>query len=488
MPDAERRELPIPHDVICRWLPWLVAVALFMENLDATIVNTATPTMALSLGVRPLSLKGVLTSYTLALAVFIPISGWAADRYGTRRIFRTAIMTFAAGSLLCGLAVNVPMLVASRLLQGAGGAMMTPVGRLALVRSFPRQELITILNYVVIPAMIGPLLGPFLGGVIVHWLHWRVIFFINLPLSAVGLWLAHRYMPDYREERAPPLDWTGFLLFGAGVMLLSYVLEVLGDHTLPLVNALQLALAASILLAGSVWHARRAASPVLDLDLFRIRTFRVSVLGGFVTRLGAGGMPFLLPLLYQVGMGFSPWQAGLLMMPQALASMAMKFTGKAVLSRFGYRRVLRVNTVMMGLLIGTFSLVGPGTSLVAIIALSLVQGLASSTQFTSMNSLVFADVSDRAASRASSIASTAQQLALSFGVALGSVTAQWFLHGVAPADRTVFVSALHHAFLLLGGITVVASTAFATLQANDGSNVSQYRGKAEFEELSEKTA
>src|SRR3954470_17279787 len=209
-----------------RYLPWLVAVALFMENLDATIVNTAVPTMSASLGVAPLSLKAVLTSYTLSLAVFIPISGWLADRYGTCRIFKVAVWLFLIGSLACGLAPNVPLLVASRILQGLGGAMMTPVGRLALIRTFPRSEMLQTMNYVIIPALLGPLLGPFTGGLIVHWMSWRVIFFVNLPLAPFGLWMIRRYMPDYRDPDAPRLDKLGFVLFGLGIALLSYVLEV----------------------------------------------------------------------------------------------------------------------------------------------------------------------------------------------------------------------------------------------------------------------
>src|SRR5947209_3166809 len=215
-----------------RFLPWLVAVALFMENLDATIVNTAVPTMSASLGVPPLSLKAVLTSYTLSLAVFIPISGWMADRYGTRSVFRWAVTLFLFGSLFCGLAPNVPLLVTSRILQGLGGAMMTPVGRLALVRAFPRSEMLRTMNYVIIPALLGPLLGPFTGGLIVHWMSWRVIFFVNLPLAVVGLFMIRRYMPDYRDADVAPLDRVGFILFGAGIALLSYVLEVFGEHTL----------------------------------------------------------------------------------------------------------------------------------------------------------------------------------------------------------------------------------------------------------------
>lgn len=469
-------------------MPWLVAVALFMENLDATIVNTAAPTMAASLGVEPLSLKGVLTSYTLALAVFIPISGWAADRFGTKRVFQAAILLFILGSLLSGFSVSVPMLVASRLLQGAGGAMMTPVGRLALVRTFPRAQMITAMNYVVIPALIGPLVGPFLGGLIVHWFHWRAIFFINIPLGFAGLWFARRWMPDFSDEHAPPLDWTGFLLFGAGILGLSYVLEVIGDHSWSYAMTLELLLIALALLGLYGWHARRSRAPVLDLRLFGIRTFRVSVLGGFVTRLGVGGMPFLLPLLYQVGAGYLPWQAGLLTMPQAVSAIGMKLMSKPLLARFGHRNVLRVNTVAMGLLIAAFALISPGTPVWAIVALSLGQGLASSMQFTSMNSLVYADVSDADASKASSIASTAQQLALSFGVAFGSVSAAWFLADVPQSDRPAFVQALHHAFLVLGALTALSSLSFAGLRVDDGSNVSGNRHKPAFEDVVEKTA
>ncbi|MES1194782.1 MAG: MFS transporter, partial [Opitutus sp.] len=204
-----------------RFMPWLVAVAMFMENLDATIVNTAVPTMAASLEVTPLSLKGVLTSYTLCLAVFIPISGWMADRFGTKRVFTWAVWLFTIGSLACGLALNSPMLVAARVIQGIGGAMMTPVGRLALVRTFPKSEMLNAMNFVVIPALIGPLLGPFMGGVIVHLLPWRSIFFVNLPIGVLGLWLINRHMPDYRDEAVAPLDRWGFLLFGSGIALLS---------------------------------------------------------------------------------------------------------------------------------------------------------------------------------------------------------------------------------------------------------------------------
>ncbi len=245
-----------------RFLPWLVAIALFMENLDATVLNTAVPVMATDLGVAPLALKAVLTSYTLALAVFIPISGWMADRFGTQRIFIQAISVFALGSLLCGLSVNVPMLVVSRIIQGIGGAMMTPIARIALVRTFPRSELLRTMNYVIIPALIGPMIGPFLGGVIVHWMSWRMIFFINLPIALLGFVMGRRFMPDYQDKQVHPMDYTGFMLFGSGIALLSYALEVFGGHTMATANVSLIIALSLAALAAYGWHSRRVEAPV----------------------------------------------------------------------------------------------------------------------------------------------------------------------------------------------------------------------------------
>lgn len=455
-----------------RYLPWLVAVALFMENLDATIVNTAVPTMAAALGVEPLGLKGVLTSYTISLAVFIPISGWMADRFGTRGVFRLAVWLFLLGSLGCGLAPNVPLLVTARIIQGIGGAMMTPVGRLALVRTFPRSEMLTTMNYVIIPALLGPLLGPLAGGLIVHWVSWRVIFFVNIPLALAGLWLIERTMPDYRDPRVAPLDRVGFVLFGTGIALLSYVLEVFGEHRLPTSGIAGLGASAVILLGAYGWHERRSTAPVLELALFRVRTFRISVIGGFVTRLGFGGMPFLLPLLYQLGLGFPPWKAGLLMMPQALAAMAMKLISRPVMKAFGHRRALLLNSALLGLTMMLFTQVERGTPVGWLVTLGVMQGFFASLQFTAVNSLVFADIDDLDASKASSIASTVQQMSLSFGVAVGSLSAAWFLGRAQPGVAAATISALHHAFFLLGAVTVVSSLSFLGLQANDGNNIS----------------
>lgn len=458
-----------------RILPWLVAGALFMENLDATIVNTAVPTMAQSLGVAPLSLKAVLTSYTLSLAVFIPVSGWMADRFGTLRVFTWAVWLFLLGSVACGCAPNIHFLVAARILQGIGGAMMTPIARLALVRSFPRSEMLRTMNFVIIPALLGPLLGPFTGGVIVHFMSWQMIFFLNIPIALAGLWLTRKYMPDYRDPAVPPLDRGGFLLFGAGIALLSYVLEIFGEHTHePLLLSL-LGTIALALLGGYLWHSRRVAKPLLDLTLLRVRTFRVSVVGGLVTRLGFGGMPFLLPLLYQLGLGYAPWQAGLLTMPSALAAMGLKLVSAPILKRFGHRNILLVNTLLLGLVMMCFALLERDVPVYLILGLGLAQGFFASLQFTAMNSLVYADVDDRDASRAGSIASTSQQLSLSFGVAIGSLTAAWFLGRVDQTDYTETIPALHKAFFTLGAITIVSALSFFGLRAYDGNNISNRR-------------
>ncbi len=299
-----------------------------------------------------------------------------------------------------------------------------------------------------------------------------MIFLINLPFGVFGLWLVKRYMPDHRGDDCDPLDTTGFLLFGAGIALLSWVLEIFGEHRTSPVTVTVSGTISLLLLAGYAWHARRAKSPLLAVGLFRNRTFRISVIGGFVTRLGISGMPFLLPLLYQLGMGFSPWMAGLLVMPQAIAAIGMKLLVQRILARFGHRRVLLFNTVLIGFMIAAFSRVGPGTPIWVILLFSLMQGSVSALQFTAMNSLAYADTSDAEASDASTLASTAQQLSISFGIAFASLVTAAFLGGINRSDAATLVPALHHAYLLLGGVTLASATTFLILRKNDGANVS----------------
>ncbi len=456
-----------------RLLPWLIAVAFFMESLDTTILNTGVPTIAAALGVAPLSMKAVLASYTLSLAVFIPISGWMADRFGTRKVFASAIGLFTFGSFLCGISSNIHVLVACRILQGCGGAMMVPVGRLTMVRTFAKSELIRAMSFVAIPALIGPMLGPIAGGLIVGYFHWRVIFFVNIPIGLAGLWLVRVHLPDFRADHSDPLDVAGLALFGSGVALLSYVLEVFGEHSLTGRQSLALLAVSALLLAGYGVHASRAAHPVLRLALFRVRTFRSAVCGSFLTRLGIGGIPFLFPLLYQVGLGFTPIQSGLLMMPQAVAAMSLKLVMPRILASLGYRAVLVSNTVIIGVMIMAFATIGPGSPVALIVAQLFAFGFCTSLQYTSMNTLVYADVAAHDASAASSIASTVQQMAISFGVASASLVTAFFIPEHYRSHAPDFISGIHRAFLVLGAMTVVSTLIFRELRAGDGATVSQ---------------
>ena len=450
-----------------------------MEALDTTILNTAVPTVAAALGVPPLSMKAVLSSYTLSLAVFIPISGWMADRFGTRAVFASAIGVFTLGSFLCGISGNIHLLVACRILQGMGGAMMVPVGRITMVRTFAKSELIRAMSFVAIPGLVGPMLGPLAGGLIIKYFHWSVIFFVNIPIGLIGLYLIYRHLPDYRGSQPRPLDIVGLILFGTGVALLSYVLEVFGEHTLSGREILGLLLLSLLLLAGYGLHARAIPFPLLNMSLFRIRTFRSAVLGSFWTRLGIGGIPFLFPLLYQVGLGFTPVQSGLLMMPQAFAAMSLKLTTPGILTRFGYRRVLISNTVALGVMLGLFATIGPATPVWLIVTQVFCYGFLASLQYTSMNTLAYADVQEAEASSAGSIASTGQQMSISFGVATASLAAAIFIPDHASAGRERFVTGIHQAFLALGGQTALSALLFRTLKDEDGQLVSQHRTSVE---------
>ncbi len=466
---------PTGHSVASkRLLPWLVAVAFFMESLDTTILNTAVPAISAALHVGPLSMKAVLASYTLSLAVFIPISGWVADRFGTRRVFATAIGLFTLGSLLCGLSSNIHVLVACRILQGCGGSMMVPVGRLTLVRTFAKADLLRAMSFVSIPALVAPMLGPIAGGLIVDYLHWRVIFFLNIPIGLIGLILVYLHLPDYREE-THPLDTVGLILFGSGIALLSYVLEVFGEHTLSVTEISCLTVLSLTLLAGYWLHAKTLAYPLLELSLFKIRTFRAAVSGSFFTRLGIGGVPFLLPLLYQVGLGYTPVQSGLLIMPQAIAAMSMKAIMPRLLSAIGYRGVLISNTLVLGLLLLLFATIGLHTPIWAIVLLAFLYGAFTSLQYTSMNTLVYADTTDEQSSAASSIASTMQQMSISFGVATAGLATAFFVPSSGQSGATEMIHGIHKALVALGALTIVSTIVFHSLKSGDGDTVSHQK-------------
>jgi EmrB/QacA subfamily drug resistance transporter len=463
-----------PSDAAKRLLPWLVAVAFFMESLDTTILNTAVPAISSALHVAPLSMKAVLASYTLSLAVFIPISGWVADRFGTRRVFASAIGIFTLGSFLCGISGTIHLLVACRVLQGCGGAMMVPVGRLTLVRTFAKSELLRTMSFVSIPSLVAPMLGPIAGGLIVAYLHWRYIFFLNIPIGLAGLVLVYMHLPDYREAKTPPLDVVGLILFGSGIGLLSYVLEIFGEHTLSPMEMSALLVTSLILLAGYGLHARSLPFPLLQLKLFSIRTFRASVSGSFFTRLGIGGVPFLLPLLYQVGLGFTPIQSGLLIMPQAVAAMSMKVIMPGLLRRVGYRGILISNTLVLGVLLMVFATIGLRTPVWAIVLQAFLYGAFTSLQYTSMNTLVYADITEKDTSSASSIASTMQQMSISFGVATAGLATAFFIPS-SHSNPVEMIQGIHKALLALGILTIASTIVFRSLKSGDGDDVSQHK-------------
>jgi EmrB/QacA subfamily drug resistance transporter len=460
-----------------RLLPWLVAVGFFMESLDTTILNTAVPAIAHALDVPPLSMKAVLASYTLSLAVFIPISGWMANRFGTRRVFASAIGIFTLGSFLCGISNNIHLLVACRILQGSGGAMMLPVGRITMIRSFAKSELINAMSFVAIPGLVGPMLGPVIGGAIIGYFHWSVIFFVNIPIGLCGLYMVYRHLPNYREKRNYRLDIIGLVLFGSGIALLSYVLEVFGETTLSGREMLGLLAISAALLATYGLHTKRTAHPLLRLKLLAIRTFRVAVSGNLFTRLGIGGIPFLLPLLYQVGLGFSPIQSGLLIMPQAFAAMSLKLTMPLILKKFGYRSVLITNTIMLGVMIMLFATINLETPVWLIVMMAFVYGFLTSLQYTSMNTLAYADVGEHEASGASTIASTVQQLAVSFGIATASLAAALFIPDRLRATEAQMIHGIHLALLCLATLTIVSTIVFARLRAQDGASVSRHKAE-----------
>src|SRR5271168_1898981 len=458
-----------------RLMPWLIAVAFFMESLDTTILNTAVPAMANALHVPPLSMKAVLASYTLSLAVFIPISGWMANRFGTRRVFASAIGIFTLGSFLCGMSNDIHLLVAWRILQGCGGAMMLPVGRIAMIRTFAKSELVNAMSFVAIPGLVGPMLGPVIGGAIIGYFHWSVIFFVNIPIGLCGLVLVYRHLPNYREVRNFPLDIIGLVLFGSGISLLSYVLEVFGETTLSGGEMLGLLAISAALLGAYGLHGKTTAHALLRLKLLAIRTFRVAVSGNLFTRLGIGGIPFLLPLLYQVGLGFSPIQSGLLIMPQAFAAMSLKLTLPLILKRFGYRTVLVANTITRGIIIMLFATIDTATPAWLMVTMAFTYGFLTSLQYTSMNTLAYADVSERETSGASTIASTVQQIAVSFGIATASLAAALFIPDRLHAGAPQMIHGIHLALLGLAALTIVSTSVFWRLRAQDGAAVSRHK-------------
>ena len=450
-------------------IPLIVACGLFMENLDSTVLSTSLPAIALDLHEDPISLKLALTSYLLSLAVFIPISGWVADKYGAQKVFMAAIAVFTGGSALCGLAHSLPEFVAYRMIQGLGGAMMVPVGRLVILRTVSRTELISSLAWLTIPALIGPVIGPPLGGFITTYFHWRWIFYINLPVGALGLFLTWRYIANVMEAHTPPLDRIGFVLSGVGLAAFVFGLALLGENPNSLTAGLILTVCGLAICGVYIWHANRVAHPVIDLRLLRIPTFRAGVIGASFFRIGIGAIPFLLPLMLQLGFGLSSFQAGTITFAASAGAVVMKATAAPILRQFGFRNVLIVNGVLsVGFLIvnGFFT---AATSHAAIVAILLAGGFFRSLEFTAINAIAYADIKPAEMSAATSFASVAQQVALSLGVAIGALILQ--TARAAHGDGQILVSDFAMAFWIVAAISAISIVYFVRLPAGAGAGL-----------------
>ncbi len=456
----------------------IVACALFMENLDGTVISTALPAIAKDLHEDPIALKLALTSYLLALAVFIPASGWVADKFGTRMVFRAAIVVFTAGSICCGLSSSLAGFILARVLQGTGGAMMVPVGRLLLLRTTDRRDLVRAMAYLTIPALLGPMLGPPVGGAITTFFNWRYIFWINVPIGVLGVTLVTLFIENVRDADVRRLDVSGFFLSAVGLASLVFGLTILGRDVLPTWGVLTLMGFGAAVLALYVRHAGRVEDPIIDLRLLRIQTFRVSVTGGSLFRIGVGAVPLLLPLMLQLGFGMSPLRSGLTTFVAAVGAMAMKATAGPILDRLGFKRVLVFNALVGSGFIGANALFFPTIPLPLLLGVLLVGGYFRSLQFTGINAIAYADIPTERMSRAVSFASVAQQLALSIGVALGAGVVQVAreAHGGGALGLVDF----HWAFLAVGCVSVASVFAFARLPADAGAALTGAR-KVEFE-------
>lgn len=405
-----------------RLLALIVATALLMENIDASVLATSLPEIAREFGANPLHIKLALTAYLLAMAIFIPASGWVADRFGARHVFRAAIIVFAAGSVACGMATSLPELVAARSLQGIGGAMMIPVARLIVLRATPKAGLVGAMAWLTVPALVGPVIGPPLGGFITTTFNWRWIFWINVPIAALGLILATIFIPRLQEARPRDFDLAGFCLMGLGLVSLLSGLTLAGTGLAnPLLLSVMIA-AGLTLLAGYVRHARRADAPLLDLRLLALPTFQKALVGGALFRIGIGALPFLLPLMFQFGFGYSPLQSGMLTFASGVGAIVMKTMAERLFSRFGFRRVLVVNAVLSAGLLLLPVLFTPQTPWLVMALCLFVGGLSRSLQFTGINTVIYADVPQSRLASATGLSSVVQELTGSVAVTVAAFT------------------------------------------------------------------
>lgn len=449
-----------------RLTPWVVGGAIFLQTLDATIVATALPTMARDLNEPTIRLNSTITVYLLASAIFIPISGWLADRFGSKAVFRSAILVFTAASVLCGLSPNLEALLAARFLQGAAAAMITPIGRLLIVERHDKSDLVRAMAFLGIPIVVGPVVGPPLGGFIVQYFTWNWIFFVNIPIGLAMAFLVHRLITDVPRDGPKSFDLLGFVISGFGAAAFVYGLSLAAEPGSPRTVAM-LAIALGLVLGASfVFHARGRSDALLDLGVFRTHTFRVALIGSAVVRLGSGATPFLLALLLQLQFGMNPFSSGLVTLTIAAAALLMKTTAQPIIKRFGYKRVLIVNTLITS---GTLMLWGaftPGTPLPLMIAALLVGGFFRSLLFTSLNTLIFADLTSAQISRASSLAATIQQLSESVGIAVCAI-----ILSVAASIAIADSIAISICFIFLGAANVAALPLYLRMPSTAGDDV-----------------
>jgi len=456
-----------------RLIPLIIAVALFMENMDSTVISTALPAIARDIGADPLALKLAITSYLLSLAVFIPASSWTADRFGARTVFRAAIAVFMLGSIGCALSSSLSDFVIARIVQGMGGAMMTPVGRTVLVRSVSKRDLVNAMAWVTMPALIGPVLGPPVGGFITTYASWHWIFIINIPIGLVGIALATRYIEDFRAEILEPFDLKGMVLAGIGIAGLAFGLSVLGLDFLPWTTVAALIGGGAIFIAAYLVHAKRIPAPAIDLTLFRLPTFRASVVGGFVFRVGIGALPFLLPLMLQLGFGMTPFHSGLITFTSAVGAMTMKVAAGAILRRFGFRTILVINSLVGAAFLAVCAAFTKTTPVTVMVVLLLIGGFFRSLQFTCIGTIAFAEVEPARVSRATALTAVARQLALSAGIALGAAAVELVSHyrGGGPLVAADFSPA----FLVVAAVSTLSLFIFARLPADAGAELSGKR-------------
>ena len=451
----------------------IVATALFMENMDGTVLATSLPAIAKDLGQDPIVLKLALTSYLLTLAVFIPASGWVADKVGARTVFSTAILVFTLGSIACGASRTLPELIAARVFQGLGGAMMVPVGRLVLLRSVPKAEIVAAMAYLTMPALIGPVLGPPLGGFITTYFNWRWIFWINVPIGVLGIMLTMWRIENVRELDVPPFDFKGFWLSGFGMLSLVFGLTIVGRSMLPEWQVAALIALGALSLAAYVGHARRTPNAIIDLSLLKLPTFLAGVGGGMLFRVGIGALPFLLPLLLQLGFGLSPFESGSLTFAAAVGAMGMKMSASFFLRRFGFRRVLLANGALSCAFLASYGLFGPTTSHLVIFVSLLVGGYFRSLEFTALNAIGYADIAQERMSRATSFASVVQQMSSAVGVAVAAASIEGLQY--AYGDATLSQRSMNGTFLVVALVSLGSLPFFWRLTPDAGAEVSGKR-------------